>query len=236
MDQTQKLVKVGPNKMAEISATVAAQILGVSERTVLNFIRQKQIRAVKVGKSWFVQKDSVEAFKIQRSSSMIMGPQTTGIEQIEPLLEVKPISSEPQKTRAKGFESPQDSGRSRGGVQGLNVYRLAVEIFSKEGWGSMSSSESFFMGGMIPMDVWKQRATSLQLLVLESLGAGYHSFGVGKVMQYGKARSAAGSLLALISAEESIRVKLAVEGNAISEKLLPALVALQRTAEKRGAK
>ncbi len=49
--------------MAEISATVAAQILGVSERTVLSFIRQKQIRAVKVGKSWFVQKDSVEDFK-----------------------------------------------------------------------------------------------------------------------------------------------------------------------------
>jgi excisionase family DNA binding protein len=63
MDQTKKLVKVGPNKMAEISATVAAQILGVSERTVLSFIRQKQIRAVKVGKSWFVQKDSVEDFK-----------------------------------------------------------------------------------------------------------------------------------------------------------------------------
>ena len=114
MDQAQKLVKVGPNRMAEISATVAAQILGVSERTVLNFIRQKQLRAVKVGKSWFVQKDSVEAFKIQRSSSMIMGPQTAGIEQIEPLLQVKPISSEPQKARAKGYESPQDSGRYRG--------------------------------------------------------------------------------------------------------------------------
>ena len=69
---------------------------------------------------------------------------------------------------------------------------------------------------------------------MESLGAGYHSFGAGKVMQYGKARSAAGSLLALISAEESIRVKLAAERDSISEKLLPALVALQRTAEKRG--
>jgi hypothetical protein len=89
---------------------------------------------------------------------------------------------------------------------------------------------------MIPMDVLKQRLASLQLLVLECLGAGYHSFGAGKVMHYGKARSAAGSLLALISAEESICVKLAAERDAISKKLIPALVALQRTAEKRGAK
>jgi excisionase family DNA binding protein len=235
MDQNQRRVKVAPNKMAEISATAAAQILGVSERSVLNFIRQKQLRAVKVGKSWFVEKASVEDLQIQRSNYMTLEPQTHESQTKEPLLAVKPISSEPQKPRAKGYESPQESGLSRGGVQGLNVYRLAVEIFSKEGWGSMASSEAFW-GGIISMDVFKQRLASLQLLVLESLGAGYHSFGAGKVMQYGKARSAAGSLLALISAEESIRVKLAAERDAISEKLLPALVALQRTAEKRGAK
>ena len=73
--------------MAEISATVAAQILGVSERTVLNFIRQKQIRAVKVGKSWFVQKDSVEAFKIQRSSAVLTERQVDEVGHKEPLPE-----------------------------------------------------------------------------------------------------------------------------------------------------
>jgi len=169
--------------MDEISATVAAQILGVSERTVLNFIRQKQLRAIKVGKSWFVEKASVEDLRIQRSNYMTSEPQTQESQPKESFLEGKPISSEPQKTRAKGYEPLQESGRSRGGVQGLNVYRLAVEIFSKQGWGSISSSEVFFMGGMIPMDVWKQRAAYLQFMVLESLGAGYHSFSVGKVMQ-----------------------------------------------------
>jgi hypothetical protein len=56
------------------------------------------------------------------------------------------------------------------------------------------------------------------------------------VIQYGKARAAAGSLLALISAQESIRVTLDAERVALVDKLIPALVALQRTAEKIGKK
>jgi hypothetical protein len=79
-----------------------------------------------------------------------------------------------------------------------------------------------------------ERLVQLQCQALESLGAGYHSFHVAKVQHYGKARAAAGSLLALLYAQENRLCDLKDERGALEFKLMPALVALQRSVEKRG--
>lgn len=50
------------NKQADITVTDAAQMLGVSTRSVLNYIKGKEFSAVKVGKSWYINKASLDAF------------------------------------------------------------------------------------------------------------------------------------------------------------------------------
>lgn len=43
-----------------INAKEAAQILGVSDQTVINWIRDGRIQAQKVGRVWVIPKDSLE--------------------------------------------------------------------------------------------------------------------------------------------------------------------------------
>ena len=50
------------NKLADISVVDAAEKLGVSPRSVLNYIKDKEISAVKVGKSWYINKASLDSF------------------------------------------------------------------------------------------------------------------------------------------------------------------------------
>ena len=45
----------------EISVQEAADHLGVTTRTILNYIRQKEIEAIKVGKTWFIKSTSLDA-------------------------------------------------------------------------------------------------------------------------------------------------------------------------------
>lgn len=49
--------------IAQISVTDAAVALGVSERSVINYIRTREIDAVKVGKKWHVNRASLDAFQ-----------------------------------------------------------------------------------------------------------------------------------------------------------------------------
>jgi hypothetical protein len=58
---------------------------------------------------------------------------------------------------------------------------------------------------------------------------------VVKVQHYGKARADAGSLLALLCTQENRLCELKNERGALEFKLIPVLVALRRSVEKRGA-
>jgi hypothetical protein len=52
-----------PTAATEINVHDAATDLGVSERTVINYIRGKQLEATKVGKAWFINHKSYLDFK-----------------------------------------------------------------------------------------------------------------------------------------------------------------------------
>lgn len=54
--------KVLKKKGKELSVKKAAQLLNLSERTVLNFIKQKKIQAIKVGRDWFIDYASFISF------------------------------------------------------------------------------------------------------------------------------------------------------------------------------
>lgn len=52
-------------KGKEISVKKAAQSLRLSERTVLNFIKQKKLEAIKVGRDWFIDHASFVSFALK---------------------------------------------------------------------------------------------------------------------------------------------------------------------------
>ncbi len=52
-------------KGKEISVKKAAQSLNLSERTVLNFIKQKKLEAIKVGRDWFIDHASFVSFALK---------------------------------------------------------------------------------------------------------------------------------------------------------------------------
>jgi excisionase family DNA binding protein len=51
-------------KGKEISVKKAAKSLKLSERTVLNFIKQKNLEAIKVGRDWFIDYASFVSFAL----------------------------------------------------------------------------------------------------------------------------------------------------------------------------
>ena len=146
------------SRAVEISVANAAQILKVSERTVLNFIKTKQIRAIKVGKSWFVDESSVNAYVKKTSVSE---------------------NSEPVSEKRSSFSESIKSPKNHAGVGTLNCYKLAVEIFREPRLGLAAEATSF-------EHTLHARVAQLQIKVLEHLGSGYHTFGSVKVAEYGK--------------------------------------------------
>jgi len=68
-------MKKGKGK--EASVDEASQVLDVTPRTVINYINSKEIEATKVGKSWFINRASLEAFK-QRYKLGLNAPPSQG--------------------------------------------------------------------------------------------------------------------------------------------------------------
>ncbi len=198
-------------KGKEISVADVADFLKVTERTVINLIRSKQLKAAKVGKRWFVDELSVRNLSAGAELDVKVSER-----------ELEPVVLELSEKR-----------RPRSGLQGLSCYKIACEIFSAPSWKRVSEdalSETF---PLISGVLLASQVAILQMRIIEALGAGYHLFGNAKVAHYGHARAATGSLLALLSAHPKTATLLESECNALEAKLLPALVALQRTAEQR---
>lgn len=49
----------------EVNVKIASQMLRVTERSVLNYLRDHRINGTKVGKEWFVDRASIEAFALK---------------------------------------------------------------------------------------------------------------------------------------------------------------------------
>lgn len=49
-------------KVIDVTVQEAAQLLNVTPRSILNYIRAKELEAVKVGKVWYIKKPSLDTF------------------------------------------------------------------------------------------------------------------------------------------------------------------------------
>lgn len=52
-----------------MSVLEASELLRVTPRSVINYVKSKEIEGVKVGKSWFLKRASVDSFKLRYSFS-----------------------------------------------------------------------------------------------------------------------------------------------------------------------
>lgn len=49
-----------------LSTTEAGKILGLTRRWVFELIRRRKLDAVRIGRDWRVDRDSVEAYRVER--------------------------------------------------------------------------------------------------------------------------------------------------------------------------
>lgn len=265
-------------KGKEISVKKAAQSLNLSERTVLNFIKQKKLDAIKVGRDWFIDHASFVSFALKydipisergesvsekfrnipkasegsadfsENSKRFDKPndsfpkvsETNGdfSENAETFPKVSENdegvseSSETLTSVSERFEKPnkldenlRPTLKRPNHIASLRVYELSKLIFSNHNFQYN------------PENKIEERLIDLSFQTLEGIGSGFYAFSWDeKKFYYGRARSSAGALMALISSRDVILTKWSKEGHELEEVLIPALGALIKTIEKKSIK
>ena len=208
----------------EMNVKEAAKRIGLTERQIRNHIKAKNIKAIKVGKEWFVDTVSVEAFmsryRLVEPINKIVPPSQDSDkkgedEYAEVKKESKATTTEEQNSKSEGKEKSKKQTQQ---ILNLNCYKLCVEAFAD--WSDSSTDPKL-------MD-------ELKNATLINLGAGYYSYDLGlKVNFYRKARASIGSLLAILFSRKDWVEAHQKEIHFLEEKTLPALSALIRKMEKK---
>jgi len=180
-------------------------MLGISSRSVLNYIKAREIDAIKVGKQWHVELASVEVFK-----------QSHGFKET-PDAEVE--------QKAETVDEPREAVSKCQKLSNLRCYQIAKKAFSMPKWTPISIDDSRLQG----------RLVTLRNTALESLGAGFYSFhSATKARHYEQSRNAVGAILAQLQAESDEFVgSWREEIDCLEKELLPAYSSLIKKIERR---
>lgn len=166
------------HKKREITVEKAAEMLSVTPRSVINYIKSKDIEAVKVGKNWFIAKASIDAFS--RKHGFNKNTQTE-------------ISANfPEKIpETHIIESPNPkSGRDTQILASLRIFQKMKLV--------LGDDQSRLDEMSLNQDV-KRRIEMLKNDAIELLGAGFYTYGTkNKVFYYNRSREKISSILALI--------------------------------------
>lgn len=141
------------NKNGDLTVQEASERLGVTPRSIINYINAKEIEAVKVGKSWFIRRASLDSF------SMRFG---IGKGSSSPSEKEKPETSFPNDS--ENTEKEENSGKSFS-VKNLRLFAKAKDVL-----GALEFDQSEGNANL------KERLENLKLSAIELLGAGYYSF------------------------------------------------------------
>lgn len=203
----------------EISVKKASQLLNLSERTILNFIKQKKIEAIKVGRDWFIDYASFISFSEKYEFEIANLSENFGNipKNSEKFVNVS--------ENAETFPKRNNEVKLKNHLPSLRVYELAKNIIPLE---------TINLKNPNPID---ERIQSLIFSTLESIGSGFYAYSWDeKKFYYGKARSHAGGAMALMVVHESILNKWKKTNFELEEVLIPALGALIKTVEKKSLK
>lgn len=198
----------------ELTVEEASRALGVTPRSIINYIRAKEFEAIKVGKSWFISRPSFDVFKQRYGFSSEVSPSA-----------VKPVPDGPESSQVIS-ESPAhrtESGKKRKvyPVHALRLFQLAKEVL--QGMEGKSFSPEL-----------DSKILSLKMEALELLGAGFYAYEAkNKKALYNRSREKVGGILSLIYFNHDFKNKVPEEINRIEEDLLPAYSSLIRRIEKK---
>jgi len=226
-------------KGKEISVKIAAQKLNLTERTILNFIKQKKLEAIKVGRDWFIDYASFVSFALkydipisEKSDgfSEKFGNLPKDSEKNADFSEISERFDVSSKTFPKDSEkmevlSEKPNLKRANHITSLRVYELSKHIFSNHNFQ------------FNPENKIEERLIELSLQTLERIGSGFYAYSWDeKKVYYARARSSAGALMALISSRGPVLQKWHKEGHELEEVLIPALGALIKIIEKKSNK
>lgn len=250
--------QVGNKRYMEVNVKVASQMLRVTERSVLNYLRDHRIKGTKVGKEWFVDKASIESFAIKHGYD-IYEPETglnyfsvSGAQVSSSVDEIKTASS---KTPTHPTVQPHFVGDpTREVLHHQQAPELPDGKLQKSVLYSVNSKKNKTLDDLRVLTLiratiakypeyfshdnpLKEKLTKVLLNVVENLGAGFYAYGSQtKIKYYLQARSNIGAFLALtrlVPAPTQHEIKIAFEFEDI---ISPAMIALIRNLEKRAFK
>lgn len=206
----------------QLSVEEAAYALGVTPRSVINYIRSRDIEANKVGKSWHISKPSLDAFK-QR-----FGFVEGHVPVLPPDLPTEPKPTESTHTASEAKKEGEREKREIYPVHGLKLFQIAKETLLRIDASSLFPENR--------PDLLKKFMT-LKTEALENLGAGFYSFGNrSKAILYNRSREKIGGMLSLVYFYQVKDAKPSKEILKIEEELMPAYSSLIRRMEKKSEK
>ena len=162
----------------EISVEEAARILGISSRSVTNYLTSRQLDGVKVGKKWFVKSSSVLAIR----------PPGTPLHEIKlPLLEEPRSKPQVEKQPEKRWRPLKEKPPQRELQKLSSFLRIHSAYLFILGIAGELENKTLF-------DFVKGELES----VAGDIGAGYYSFGPMKLRLYTRARLKMGRLVSIV--------------------------------------
>ncbi len=220
----------------EVSVAWAAKRIRCSERSILYYLKERKLDGIKVGKSWFIDRASVEAhctrYGIAEPEDMKIPdpPSDSDIIAVEIQASAAPSqensteqsspSNIPSNTSSTGYNGKRR--RPPKPITTLNVYKLFEQAI-REAQSSLNQDEK---------DPCMERIFNLQLSALEGLGGGYYSQNRDiKLKKYSEARSCIGAILSILHSCCNITERMKGYIKQIEEEVLPALSALIRYIE-----
>jgi hypothetical protein len=218
-------------RFLEVSVKNASYLLGVTERSIINYIKDRRIVGTKVGKEWFVDRASIEAFALKYGFEINESP-VAHQNQIEPNLEAS-INTPLHQIQKNEFLqekvlTPFASQEGRNPIkirQQKGVQNLRAFILLKNTLGCFPNCFS-------ENNHFKEKLNQLSYSIIENLGSGFHAYeDQEKIWYYQKARAGLGALIAvskLIINPTETEIKLFSEMEFV---VLPAISSLIRVIE-----
>lgn len=207
------------NKHQEITVQDAARLIGVSPRTILNYLKTKEIEGIKVGKSWFLRAASVDAFCLRHG---FMAKRLS--ENMESDTEIAENSLGVAENSEPPTENPKTVIDRKFSISKLRLFEKLLSLFEKyDGQGLFSDNPEL-----------TQRYLILKFDCLEAIGSGYYSFNPkDKLRFYASSREKMGAILALCYCERSFVSTQPDFFNRVEDDILPAYSALIKRIDKK---
>ena len=223
----------------ELSPQEAADKIGVSSRTILNFINQKRFDAIKVGKEWFIDEASFISFCKRYGYEFENNEKDIDTMKAHETV-AKSIQINEVNLHEKNIEYKSDIN-DKFFESNLTTKEIKTSLNSSKGIGTLRSYQILLAGlkkNESAMDAFRNQSHQSRRCMdgifkaLEELGAGYYSFGTeDKTRHYRRARSHLGSSLAIKLSMNNLPEVSIEFFELIESRVIPSITALLRKIE-----